>query len=112
MLDSLTKSYIHYFEGTPIEKLINLFSNDLGNLDLTLLFIIVQLIESILIVIVMIINVFEINPYLIAIGVVSIILLVLLFFYLKPIILEAKKLDLNTKNPIYHELNETIKGLI
>ena len=79
---------------------------------MTMVFIFVQLMECGFASLILLINVFQINPYFIGVGIVTFILLALLLVYMKPIILEAKKLDLNLKNPIYHEMNESITSLI
>ena len=112
MITSLMKAKLLFFSTSSLSKLISNFSNDMGNLDLTFIFLIIQVLEVGFTLFILLINVFQINPFFIGVGCVMIILLVLIVIYNNQIILKAKNLDLKQKNPIYHELNEMVSGVI
>ena len=42
----------------------------------------------------------------------SLVLLLIIFVYLKPIVIESKQLDLKMKSPVFNKLNQTVNGLI
>ena len=83
MMHGLVRCPSSYFDITPTGRLINKFSNDLGILDNTLAFVLVDMIEGPLLSIIMLINIFQINLFFIPPGVVNLAFLVFFFMYCK-----------------------------
>ena len=68
--------------------------------------------EMPLIMIVMAVNIFQINPIFIVVAVLDIIFMVLYFWYCKRPTLTSKELDLKSKTPLFNSLNEMAAGLV
>ncbi len=101
MIHTLVRCPSSYFDVTPNGRLLNNFSNDFGILDNTLAFILLDVIEGPITGIIMLANIFQINPLFIPPGVISIGCLIFFFFYCKTPIVESKQLDLRTKTPVF-----------
>ena len=112
MVYSLVRSHSYYFDITPPGRLSNKFSNDLGILDNTFVFVLQSALEGPILTIVLIINISQINPYFIIAGVVGLVGLVAWLVFMKPIILESKQLDLKMKSPVFNQLSQAVSGLI
>jgi len=102
MIHSLVSCPSSYFDITPTGRLINKFSNDLGILDNTMVFVFTDIIEGPITNLIMLTNIFQINMLFIPLGAVTIIFLVFFFIYCKQAIIESKKMDLRTKTPAYN----------
>jgi ABC-type multidrug transport system fused ATPase/permease subunit len=61
MIHGLVRCPSSYFDTTPSGRLINKFSNDLGILDNTLAFVIIDTVQGPIISIIMLINIFQID---------------------------------------------------
>lgn len=101
MIHSLVRCPSSYFDVTPTGKLLNNFSNDLGILDDTLAIVSLDVIEGPISGIIMLANIFQINPLFIPPGSISVACLIFFFIYCKPAIIESKQLDLRTKTPVF-----------
>ena len=112
MVYSLVRSHSYYFDITPVGRLTNKFSNDLGILDNSFIFILQNALEGPILSIVLIINISQINPYFIIVGVIGLIGLIAWLIFMKPIILESKQLDLKMKSPVFNKLSQAVSGLI
>ena len=111
MIEALARSHSHYFDVVAAGRLANKFSNDLGILDNSLIFILQNTLEGPILALVLIINVFQINPYFIVVSVASAIGLVLWLTFMKPVVLESKQLDLKMKTPVFTQLDQAVSGL-
>lgn len=76
-----------YFDVTPSSILINKFSNDIGVLDILLMFVMIDIIEGPIIAIILMVNVFQVNPFFIPFGIINILILICLYFYFKRVII-------------------------
>ena len=112
MVHSLVRSHSWFFDVTPSGVLTNVFSNDVGVLDNSLIFTFQQALEGPVISIVMLVNIIQINPYFAIVAFVCLLGLFFLFSFLRPVIIESKQLDLKMKSPVYNKLNQTVQGLI
>ena len=112
MIQGLVRSPCSYFDTTPTGQLTNRFSNDLGVLDTLLGFISIDALEGPIYIIASMINIFIIDYFFIVPGLMNLLGLVLLLTFCNGLIVNAKKLDLKMKNPIFSTVNEVISGLV
>lgn len=112
MIQGILRSPSSYFDITNIGNLTNKFSNDLGILDTSLPYVVLDSLEGPIIALVMLGNIVSINIYFIIPGVINIGLLVILFCVCNKSIINAKQLDLEMKDPVFSTVNETISGLV
>ena len=112
MIEALARSHCYYFDVVASGRLANKFSNDLGVLDNSLVFILQNTLEGPILALVLMVNVFQINPYFIVVGVGCAIGLVLWLSFMKPVVLEAKQLDLKMKTPVFTQLGQAVSGLV
>ena len=90
-----------YFDVVPTGQLTNKFSNDLGIMDSSLAFTIIDVVEGPITTLVMLINIVEIDTFFLIPGAVNVIFLILYFLFCNRIIISAKQLDLRTKSPVF-----------
>ena len=102
MMHSLVRSPSWYFDITPSGTLTNRFSNDLGIMDNMVAFVLTESIEGPIVSLVMIANVFQINVYFIAPGVIYIVFVVVFYLFCKRVIVNTKQLDLRMKTPVFN----------
>ena len=112
MIQGLVRSPCSYFDTTPTGQLTNRFSNDLGILDTLLGFIAVDALEGPIYIVVSMVNVFIIDLFFMIPGLINLFCLVLLLIFCNQLVINAKKLDLRMKNPVFSTVNEVISGLI
>ena len=112
MIHGLVRTPSSYFDVTPSGQLSNKFSNDLGILDSTLAFTLIDVIEGPIMTIVMLLNVFTIDLFFLIPGCINVIFLIFFFLYCKEAIIKSKELDLRAKTPVYSTVGEAISGLI
>ncbi len=112
MIHGLVRSPSSYFDITPTGRLNNKFSNDLGIMDSSLQFVLVDAIEGPIVIIVMLANVFSINYYFIIPGSINIAAVIFFFMYSKKAIINIKQLDLKLKSPLFGMVREMLSGLI
>ena len=111
MVNGIVRSPAKFFDITPPGQLTNVFSNDLGLLDMTLSFSFTDVIEGPIISIVMLINVFTIQIPFIPLGIFNIIFLVVFFIYSKKPIVECRQLYLKQRTPVFGIFGEMISSL-
>jgi hypothetical protein len=70
-------------------------------MDTVVAFIMIDTVEAPLILIVFMINIFQIIPYYIPVGIIHIVLIIIWYFYCKNGIIQTKLLDLKTKSPVF-----------
>lgn len=90
MIEGLVRSPSSYFDVTPTGRLTNKFSNDLGILDSTLGFTVIDAVEGPIIALVMMINIFIIDIYFLIPGILNIFFLIFYFIYCNQSIIHAK----------------------
>ena len=112
MIQGLVRSPSYYFDLTPTGQITNKFSNDLGILDNTLGFTMIDCMEGIIISIIMLVNVFTIDLFFLIPGIITIFFLVGYFLFCKNTNIKVKELDLRKKSPVFSLVNEVISGLI
>ena len=112
MIQGLVRSPSSYFDVTPTGQLTNRFSNDLGILDTLLGFIAIDALEGPIYIIVSMVNIFIIDLFFMIPGLINLLCLVLLLIFCNSLIVNAKKLDLRMKNPIFSTVNEVVSGLV
>ena len=112
MVQGILRSPSSYFDLTNIGNLTNKFSNDLGVLDTSLPYVVLDSLEGPIIALVMLGNIVAINFFFIIPGLINVALLVFLFLVCNKSIINAKQLDLKMKGPVFSTVNETISGLV
>jgi len=111
MIRTLIHSPTSYFDSTPSGVLINRFSKDLGLLDNNIIFSLIVGVEGVLSVLGTMANVCLIDSILIPPALIASVLIIVIYVYSRPVIISCKELDLQSKSPIIHFFNETLKGL-
>ena len=111
MVEAIVRCPGKFFDTTPSGILVNKFSNDLGILDNTMIFGLIDTVEGPLMILVAIVNLCQINVYFLIAAVAVFVVAVLFFIYGRPAIMGCKQLDLQKKSPIFHFYSETINGL-
>lgn len=101
-----------FFDSTPSGILVNKFSNDLGVIDNSLVFACIDALEGPIIILVAIVNMAQINFWILIPAGVILVIAIMFFWYARPVISGCKQLDLQNKNPIFHFYGETISGLV
>jgi ATP-binding cassette subfamily C (CFTR/MRP) protein 4 len=113
MLHSFIRSCNSFYDITPMGQLTNKFSNDVGVLDNSLIFTLIQAFDASIFCFVLMINTFIISPFfIIVVAVIALPSLLALYIGLKPVILESKQMDLKQKSPVFTLLTQTIQGLL
>ena len=112
MVYALIRSPCSFFDVTPSGRLSNIFSNDMGVMEITLPFALTDAVEGPILCGVMLINVFTINLLFLPLGIFNLIVIVLFYRYCKRAIISVKQLDLRMKSPMFNMVNEMISGLI
>lgn len=112
MVNGIVRSPGAFFDVTPSGMLINKFSNDLGILDNSLAFPMIDTLEGPTSIVITMVNICQIYPLFIPPAVVILFCSILFFFYSRPAIVQCKQLDLANKNPIFNTYAETITGLV
>ena len=102
MIHGLVRSPSSYFDTTPTGQLNNKFSNDLGIMDNTLVFVLTDAIQGPIVSLILIGNVFQINLYFLIPGLLNIIFVIFFFIYCKKAIISVKQLDLKLKSPVFN----------
>lgn len=102
MIHGLVRCPSKFFDTTPTGNLINKFSNDLGILDNTLSFVLVDVVEGPIISIIILVNIFQINIFFIPAGAFTVIFFIFFFIYCKKTIVATKQTDLRTRSPVFN----------
>jgi ATP-binding cassette subfamily C (CFTR/MRP) protein 4 len=111
MIFGLLRSPSSYFDTTPTGRLINRFSNDMSIIDNLLAFTLIDTLEGPILLLVLLVNVFQILPVFIVPGVANLVFLGFWFFYCKPVIIQTKQLDLRAKSPVFTEFALITTGI-
>ena len=102
MIEAIVRCPGKFFDTTPSGILVNKFSNDLGILDNTMIFGLVDAVEGPIMIIVAIVNLSQINLYFLIAAALVLLIAILFFVYGRPAIMGCKQLDLQKKSPIFH----------
>lgn len=111
MIEGICRAQNAYFDTNSSGDFINKFSNDVGIMDTMLTVTMLDAFDNCFLLITLLLNVFQINVYFIAAGILNVIFAVAYFIYCKPPIIAALQLYLKRKSPIFKELNEMVLGL-
>jgi len=111
MINAIVRSPGSFFDKTPSGMLTNKFSNDLGIIDNILILAMIDGFIGPITLLTAIVNICQIDVFILIPASVVLILALALFFYSRPVIIGAKQLDLQNKSPIYHFFSETVNGL-
>ena len=112
MLKMIVRCPGNFFDKTPSGQLINKFSSDLGVIDNTMIFGLIDAIEGPAMILVAIINIGQINPSLIIAVVIILVIALWFFFYSRPAFHACRQLDLHKKTPVFQFFGETISGVV
>ena len=102
MVKAIVRCPGSFFDKTPSGQLINKFSNDLGIIDNTMIFGLIDAIEGPIIIFVALANLFQINQFFIIVVVIILIFAIWFFYYSRPAVHACKQLDLQKKTPIFN----------
>ena len=83
MLLKLMRAPIKYFDSTPSGQIVSKFSNDIGLMDYNLVFSLLNFLTGANISLVIFINVFSVNLIYVIPGIITIILISIVFIYLQ-----------------------------
>jgi len=112
MLQKLSRTFVAFFDSTPIGNMLNRFSNDLGVLDNDNWYVVYDVLDQCIAVGLFVTYLVIIQP---AILIPCTIVLFALFkvkaFFAKPTV-ELRRIDLMAKSPIYSEISSTLNGLL
>lgn len=102
MINAIVRSPGSFFDVTPSGLLTNKFSNDLGIIDNVLIMAMIDGFEGPLVLLSAIVNICQIDVFILIPATIVLILALALFFYSRPVIIGSKQLDLQNKSPIFH----------
>ena len=102
MINAIVRSPGSFFDITPSGLLTNKFSNDLGIIDNILILAMIDGLEGPISLLSAIVNICQIDLFILIPASVVLLLALALFFYSRPVIIGSKQLDLQNKSPIYH----------
>jgi ATP-binding cassette, subfamily C (CFTR/MRP), member 4 len=111
MIQTIVRCPGKFFDSTPSGILVNKFSNDLGVIDNTMIFGLIDALEGPIVILVAIVNICQINVYFLIPACILSAVAIGFFVYARPVIMGCKQLDLQKKSPIFHTYSETISGL-
>jgi len=112
MLRKLSRTFVAFFDSTPIGNMLNRFSNDLGVLDNDNWYVVYDVIDQCIAVGLFVTYLIIIQPaILIPCSIVLLALLKVKTFFAKPTV-ELRRMDLMAKSPIYSEISSTLNGLL
>jgi ATP-binding cassette, subfamily C (CFTR/MRP), member 4 len=111
MVQAIVRCPGKFFDSTPSGILVNKFSNDLGIIDNSMIFGLIDAIEGPIIILVAIVNICQINVFFLIPAFCLSLVAIVFFNYARPVIMGCKQLDLQQRSPIFHNYSETINGL-
>ena len=112
MVDSLIKSPVLYFDKTPSGRILNRFTSDMGTMDTQLGYVLIDSIEGPVYCLNLLITIFIFNAWLIIPGVLAVFFLRYFYVYMKPLLIETKKLDMVYKSPVQSYFTSTLSGIV
>jgi len=112
MLQKLSRTFVAFFDSTPIGNMLNRFSNDLGVLDNDNWYVVYDVIDQCIAVGLFVTYLVIIQPaILIPCSFVLFALFKVKAFFAKPT-MELRRMDLMAKSPIYSEISSALNGLL
>ena len=111
MLQKILRAPSLYFDTTPSGRILNRFSNDLGQMDLVLIYVMCDSLEIPLLFLTILITLVILNPYF---GIAALILIFIgakFFIFAKPLMVLGRQLDLNYKSPVFSFISTTLSGI-
>ena len=101
-----------YYDRTPTGRILNVFSNDFGQLDLLLCSVTIDCIENPVYFATIAIKLMTLNAYFVIPQVVLVFSVIAFFNTMKFLQVRGKQLDLQFKSPVFGFFNTTISGLL
>jgi len=102
MIKAVMHSPTSFFDSTPSGILINKFSNDLGVIDSSLITVMYEFFEGPIAFLVIIINICQINVFLIPACILFLVSIIGYAAYSRPALISSRQLNLKSKTPIFH----------
>lgn len=111
MLQGLMKTPIQYYDKTPTGRIINKFSNDISIMDTTLHQTASVCLEGPLVFGNMALTILYINPLFFVPLMIETYYIIKWFRLLKPVLIQCKQLDLQSKSPLFSYFSSTLSGI-
>lgn len=105
MLYGIVRSPCSFFDTTPSGQLISKFSNDLGVMDNSLAFVMIDIIQGPIVTAILVSNIFSINLYFLIPGLINLVFIISYFLYCKNSIVEVKQMNLRSRSPMLNQLS-------
>lgn len=112
MIDSLMKSPVIYFDQNPSGRILNRFTSDMSLLDTQLNYVLVDSIDGPFYSFNLFITIIVFNYWLVIPGIVELIAMYYFYKYMKPILVELKKVDMLNKSPVQSFFTATLSGIV
>jgi len=112
LLMKISRTFVSFFDATPLGAIINRFSNDLGTLDRMNWGIIYDVVNLGLMFLIYLAYLCYINLKLVFLAFIVLYSLYRVQVYFKKPSIELKKIELMSRSPIYSEISSTINGLL
>ncbi len=111
MVACLSRGTLGYFDSIPIGRIINRTSSDISVLDQSFGFAFIDMVESVVLMLSIMVNVFTITPVFIAPCIVLVLINLVLYIALKPIIIAYKDQELRTKSDVFDSLGSSVASM-
>jgi len=111
ILHSVAGAKIEFFDTNLSGRILNRFSNDVGILDRFLLQVQDDVVDALLFYLALLITLCIFFPWIFALGIILILILLMSFRYCKNFIIQGRGLELLTRSPVYSWFSLTLNGL-
>ena len=108
MVDSLIKSPVRYFDENPSGRILNRFTSDAGHMDLAMLYLVSDSVEGTFYLLNLLSFIIIMNFWLIIPSALMLFIMIKWTIYNKSVLMEAKRLDMTNKSPIYSFYTQTL----
>ena len=108
MVDSLIKSPVRYFDENPSGRILNRFTSDAGLMDLAMINLVSDSIEGTFYMLNLLIFIIIMNFWLIIPSAFILFIMIKWTTYNKRVLMEAKRLDMTNKSPIFSFYTQTL----
>lgn len=108
MVDSLIKSPVRYFDENPSGRILNRFTSDAGLMDLSMMFLVSDSIEGTFYLLNLLTFIIIMNFWLIIPTAFILLIMIKWTTYNKDVLMEAKRLDMTNKSPIFSFYTQTL----
>ena len=108
MVDSLIKSPVRYFDENPSGRILNRFTSDAGLMDLAMIDLVFDSVEGTFYLLNMFTFIIIMNFWLIIPSAFILFIMIKWTTYNKGVLMEAKRLDMTNKSPIFSFYTQTL----